>query len=202
MRHTSLRRSAAGLLLAALLLDAGVAAAASHVRGAVTALANGIATVRTTAGDSVEITLKPGFGLVVYRPIALADLHPGDYLSIPSSRAPGGGKQAITIAVFPPALHGVGEGESPWDRGPDSRMTNAAFATLAARGKDHTLVVAYQGKQETIAVPAGTPILAFAPDPARRLAVGDNAFFFVTDDGGKLVSPRAGVMADGSLPPM
>jgi hypothetical protein len=202
MLHASLRRPAAGLLLAALLLDAGAAAAAGHLRGEVTALADDVATVRTTDGDSVAITLKPDFGLVVYRPIALGDLHPDDYLSIPSIKAPDGRKQAITIGVFPPALHGVGEGESPWDRGPDSRMTNAAFGTLASEGKDHTIVVSWKGRQETIEVPEGTPILAFAPDPARRLAVGDKAFFFVTDDGGKLVSGRAGVMADGSLPPM
>ena len=63
-------------------------------------------------------------------------------------------------------------------------------------------MVNYKGRQETIEVPEGTPIMTFAADPGRKLAVGDNAFFFVTEDGGKLTSGRAGVMADGSLPPM
>ncbi len=200
--RTSLRRSAASLVFAALLLDAAAAAAASHVRGRVTALAGDVATVTTTAGDSVDVTLKPDFGLIVYRPIALGDLKPDDYLSIPSVKAADGRKQAITIGVFPAALHGVGEGESPWDRGPDSMMTNAAFATLAAQGADHTIVVSWKGTEETIEVPQGTPILSFAPDPDRKLSVGDNAMFFVTETDGKLVSGRAGVMADGTPPPM
>ncbi|MFO1210878.1 MAG: hypothetical protein U1E40_16945 [Amaricoccus sp.] len=197
-----LRRLASALLFATVLLDATLAAAAAHVRGQVTAIAGDVATVETTDGATVELTLKPDFGLVVYRPITLADLHPDDYLSIPSTKAPDGRKRAITIGVFPPNLHGVGEGESPWDRGPDSRMTNAALATLAAQGPDHTIVVRYKGTEETIEVPAGTPILAFAADPDRKLAVGDKAFFFATETGGKLVAGRAGVMADGSMPPM
>ena len=81
-------------------------------------------------------------------------------------------------------------------------MTNAAFATLADQGSDHSITVNYQGKQETVEVPEGTPILSFAPDPDRKLAVGDKAIFFATDTDGKLVSGRAGVMEDGSAPPM
>ena len=152
------------LLLASLVLAAstGVAAAAARIRGEVTAIAGDVATVGTAAGDSVAITLKPDFGLVVYRRIAIDDLEPGDYLSIPSTRAADGAKQAVTIGVFPPALRGVGEGESAWDLGPDSRMTNAAFATMTAQGTGHSIVVSWKGRQETVEVPEGTPILAFA----------------------------------------
>ena len=81
-------------------------------------------------------------------------------------------------------------------------MTNAAFAMLADRGPDHTIVVRYKGTEETIEVPENTPILAFAADPNRKLAVGDKAFFFATETDGKLTARRAGVMADGSMPPM
>ena len=191
-------------LLAGIILGAGatLAAAASHVRGEVTAITGDVATVRTVPGDSIAVTLKPDFGLIVYHRIALSDLKPDDYLSIPSVSGPDGGKQAVAIGVFPAALKGVGEGESDWDLGPDSRMTNAAFATLADQGTGHSITVNYKGEQETVEVPEGTPILAFAPDPARKLAVGDKAIFFATDTDGTLVSGRAGVMEDGTAPPM
>ncbi len=81
-------------------------------------------------------------------------------------------------------------------------MTNAAFATLASQGANHSIVVSYKGTRETVEVPEGTPILSFAPAPDRKLAVGDNAVFFATETEGKLVSGRAGVMEDGSLPPI
>jgi hypothetical protein len=189
-------------LVAVTLLGAGAtvaAAATTHVRGEVTAISGDVATVRTVPGDMVAVTLKPDFGLIVYHRIALSDLKPDDYLSIPSVKASDGGKQAVTIGVFPAALRGVGEGESDWDLGPDSRMTNAAFAT---QGADHTITINYKGRQETVEVPEGTPIMSFAPAPDRKLAVGDKAIFFATDTDGTLVSTRAGVMEDGSAPPM
>jgi hypothetical protein len=73
--------------------------------------------------------------------ITIDELKPDDYLSIPSITAPDGSKQAVAISVFPAVLHGVGEGESPWDLGEGSLMTNAAFATMQAQGADHTIVV-------------------------------------------------------------
>lgn len=199
MRH-ALRTVFAALLLGG--LASAPAGAAEHVRGQVTAIAGDTATVATPDGRSVAIALKPGFTLIVYRPIALADLKPGDWLSIPSVTAPDGRKQALSIGVFPAALHGVGEGESGWDRGPGSAMTNAAFASMAAQGPDHTILVSWKGRQETVEVPASAPILALEPTPDRRLAVGDRAIFFATEDGDTLAAARAGVMADGSAPPM
>ena len=110
-------------LVAATLLGAGasLAAAADHVRGEVTAITGDVATVRTVPGDFVAVTLAPDFGLIVYRRIALSDLKPDDYLSIPSVKAEDGGKQAVAIGVFPAALKGVGEGESAWDSAPTAR---------------------------------------------------------------------------------
>ena len=81
-------------------------------------------------------------------------------------------------------------------------MTNAAFATMQAQGADHTIVVTYKGEQETVSVPEGTPIMAFGPAPDRKLAVGDAVIFFGTEVDGKPTSGRAGVMEDGSMPPI
>ncbi len=195
---------AARLVLAGLALGAGtgLAAAATHVRGEVTAIDGDTATVQTTDGDTVEVTLKPDFGMIVYHSISLDDLKPDDWLSIPSIKAADGTKKAVAIGVFPAEMHGVGEGVSDWDLGPDSAMTNASFGAMQSQGADHTIVVTWKGTQETIEVPEGTPITAFAPDPDRTLAVGDKAIFFATETDGKMVAGRAGVMEDGSAPPM
>ena len=201
MRH-SIRGHIARLLLAGLMLALWTGFAAAHVRGEVSAIKGDIATVKTVSGETVEVTMRPDFGMSVYRRITIDDLKPDDYLSIPSITASDGSKQAVAISVFPAALHGVGEGESPWDLGEGSQMTNATFATLQAEGADHTIVVTYKGEQETVSVPEGTPIMAFGPAPDRKLAVGDKVFFFATEVDGKLTSGRAGVMEDGSLPPI
>ena len=161
------RGQAAKLLLAGVILAASatLAAAVPHVRGEVTAITGDVATVKTTSGETVEVTMKPDFGMSVYRRIAIEDLKPDDYLSIPSITAADGSKQAVAISVFPAAMHGVGEGELPWDLGEGSLMTNAAFATMESQGADHSIVVSYKGRQETVSVPEGTPIMAFGPAP-------------------------------------
>jgi hypothetical protein len=199
-----IRGHAARLLLAGVLLGVwtGCAAAVPHVRGEVTAIKGDVATVKTVSGETVEVTMRSDFAMAVYRRITIDDLKPDDYLSIPSIPAPDGSKQAVAISVFPAELHGVGEGESPWDLGEGSRMTNATFATLQAQGANHTVVVTYKGERETVSVPEGTPILAFGPAPDRKLAVGDTVIFFAKEVDGKLTSGRAGVMEDGSLPPI
>ena len=199
-----IRGHAATLLLAGLMLGlwTGFAAAVPHVRGEVTAINGDVATVKTASGETVEVTMRENFGMLVYRRITIDDLKPDDYLSIPSITAPDGSKQAVAISVFPAAMHGVGEGELPWDLGEGSLMTNASFATMQAKGADHTIVVTYKGEQETVSVPEGTPIMAFGPAPDRKLAVGDTVIFFATEVDGKLTSGRAGVMEDGSLPPI
>jgi hypothetical protein len=205
MLRSILRRGhAATLLISGIILAASttVAAAVPHVRGEVIAITGDVATVKTTSGQTVEVTMKPDFGMSVYRKIAIEDLKPDDYLSIPSITAADGTKQAVAISVFPAAMHGVGEGESPWDLGEGSKMTNAAFATMESQGADHSIVVSYAGTQETVSVPEGTPIMAFGPAPDRKLAVGDHVIFFATDVDGKLTSGRAGIMEDGSLPPV
>ena len=194
MRH-QICSHAATLLLAGFMLGLWTGFVAAHVCGEVTAIDGEVATVKTVSGETVEVTMRPDFGMSVYHRITSDDLKPDDYLSIPSITAPDGGKQAVAISVFPAELHGVGEGESPWDLGEGSLMTNAAFATMQAQGADHTIVVTYKGEQETVSVPEGTPIMAFGPAPDRKLAVGDTVIFFATEVDGKLTSVRFGTAA-------
>lgn len=198
------RSGAARLALAALLLmgSTSFAAAQERVRGQVTAIDGDIATVQTTAGDSVEVAMAPDFAMMVYTPISIDDVKPGDYLSIPSITSADGAKQALSINVFPAELKGVGEGEHAWDLGEDSKMTNATVGTVASVGADHTIAVTYGGVEETVLVPEATPITSFGPDPDRTLAVGDNAVFFGAETDGKFSAARAGVTADGLIPPV
>jgi ABC-type Fe3+-hydroxamate transport system substrate-binding protein len=198
------RRRVAPALFAGLVLgaSAGVAAAASHVRGEITAISGDTVTVKTAMGETVDVTTQPDFAVILYQKIRFEDLKPDDYLSIPSVQGADGVKQALAVNVFPPEMKGVREGESPWDMGPDSLMTNATLGTMQAMGPAHTIVVSYKGEQETIAVPEGTPISRFAPAPDHALTVGENVTFFGEEADGKFVTTRGGVTEDGSAPPI
>ena len=179
------------------------AAAVPHVRGEVIAITGDIATVQPTAGETVEVTMKPDFGMWVYRKIAIEDLKPDDYCRSRRSPPPTAPSRPSRSASSPLRMHGVREGESALGsrrRQPDDQRRLRHHGV--AQGADHSIVVTYKGTQETVSVPEGTPIMAFGPAPDRKLAVGDNAIFFATEVDGKLTSDRAGIMEDGSVPPM
>jgi hypothetical protein len=91
MRH-SIRGHVARLLLGGIVLALWSGFAAAHVRGEVTAINGDVATVKTVSGETVEVTMRPDFGVSVYRRITIDDLKPDDYLSIPSITAPDGSK--------------------------------------------------------------------------------------------------------------
>lgn len=201
-RLTSLSGATIALALAGLIVAAAPALAAPHVRGTVTAIEDGVATVDTTAGETVEVDMAPDFTVMVFKAISIDDVKPDDYLSIPSVTAADGGKEALAINVFPEAMKGTAEGVSEWDIAPDSEMTNATVGKLESQGGDHTIVVSYNGEDETVSVPQDTPITTFGPDPSRTLAVGDKAVFFGKEEGGRYSAGRAAVAQDGSLPPI
>ena len=172
-----------------------------RVRGEVTDVTGDIVTIQDAGGEVVAVPMAPDFLLITYVPIAVADLAEGDFLSIPSLSGPEGGKVAVSINVFPEAMRGVGEGERPWDLGDGSLMTNATIGAVAAAPDGQAVTVTYDGTEEVVSVPDGTPITRIVPTD-RRLETGDRAILLVRVDGPDVTGVFAGVMEDGTLPPV
>ena len=59
-------------------------------------------------------------------------------------KAPDGTLNALEVLVFPEAARGSNEGHYPWDLQPESMMTNATVATVAAGADGQTLTLKYQ----------------------------------------------------------
>ena len=100
MRH-SIHGHIARLLLAGLVLALWSGFAAAHVRGEVSAINGDVAIVKTVSGGTVEVTMRPDFGMSVYRRITIDDLKPDDYLSIPSITPPTAASRPSQSASFP-----------------------------------------------------------------------------------------------------
>ncbi len=190
-----------GLVLA--MVTAGVQAADDpHIRGEITAIEGNLYSVETTSGQSVEVQLNADATVLLYSPLELSDIEADDYLGIPSAPAPGGGKRALAVVVFPEAMRGFNEGEGAWDLVPGSRMTNATLAQVTANDNAGTLTVKYGDKNEEILVPANTPVVTFAPAPERDVRVGEQAIFFAKETAAGYTAGLVGVSEDGSLPPI
>ncbi len=192
-----------GLAVLALALPfAATAQTTAHIRGTVAAVDGDAVTIDTVDGENVVVSMAQDYALVVYTVIAPADLAEGDFLSIPSIPGPDGRKVALSINVFPEEMRGMGEGTNPWDLTDDSLMTNATIGTVAASDGGNVLTVTHGDETEEIVGPDASPVTRFAPDATRRLVPGDMTIVFAEQVGETIQGGFAGVMADGTLPPV
>ncbi len=204
MKHFHNFSKKAALFAAALFAMSSIALAADdpHIRGKVTSVNGDVVTIETAAEQAVEVSMAKDYTLFVYTSLSFEDLKTDNYIGVPSVPAPGGGKRALAVVVFPDAMKGFNEGDGDWDLVPGSRMTNASLAKLEGTASDRKITVSYKGDTETIEVPENAPVVTFAPDKERRLVVGDNAILFAKVEGDKLSAGLAGISKDGTLPPI
>ncbi|SES47040.1 hypothetical protein SAMN03159406_04925 [Rhizobium sp. NFR03] len=82
-------------------------------------------------------------------------------------------------------------------------MTNATVANAVKAVDGQTVTVTYKGKEKKISVPAGTPVVTFAPAVEADLKSG--ATVFVPSEkaaDGTISSSRVVVGTNGVQPPM
>ena len=114
-------------VFAIVLLLTGLSAEAqqpARIRGVVEAF-DGKTLVVKDAG-SVQVGEKTE--LVFTQPIRLADIRPGDFLGVTSTKGPGGQLTAYEVRRFPKPLN---PGHRPFDGGANQTMTNATVGTVA-----------------------------------------------------------------------
>ncbi|MAM59041.1 MAG: hypothetical protein CMN25_17140 [Salinicola sp.] len=202
-----LRQLVVGFVTAAAIGSAAIAQSAMaepmNVRGDVVSFSGQILKVNTREGETVDIALAEGAVVSGVSRAAITDIKPGDYVGIASLPMKDGGSGALEVLIFPPALKGAGEGSFGWDLKPQSTMTNATVAD-AVKGVDgRTVTVTYHGKEKTITIPEGTPVVTLAPATKADLTSGAVVFVPVeksTDD--SLTAKQVVVGANGVVPPM
>jgi hypothetical protein len=197
----SSRLAVAGLSALSLFFVAATAMAQGtpmRIRGTVTAIDGTSVTIATREGPSVTAKLGDKWGAAMVSPVTMADIKPGSFVGVASL-----GSNALEVLVFPEAMRGTGEGSYPWDLQPESTMTNASVATVAAGGDGQTLKLDYKGGTKTITVKPGTPIVTVTPGQPSDVKVGAKVFAgAVKAADGSLTVMRMNVGKDGMTPPM
>jgi hypothetical protein len=174
-----------------------------HVRGTVVELKGSMLTVNTREGPIDVVTLKDGWKLSAVARAAVDEIKPGDFVGITSLPKAAGGDGAVAVVVLPTGVKGRNEGSFPWDLKPHSTMTNATVSNAVKDVDGNTLTVAYNGQEEKISVPVGTPVVTLAP--ADQTALIPGAIVFVPAErtaDGVLISGFVVVGANGIVPPM
>ena len=162
MASSRLSRLALLLLLAA---ATAAAQAPTRVRGKITAVAGDIVTVegktQVRIGDKTEI--------VYTQPIALADIKPGDFLGVTSTKGADGALTATEVRRFPKPLN---PGHRPFDGRDDQTMTNATVGAMVQAAKGRELTLTYEGGAQKITVPENASVSTLVPGSRAQLVPG------------------------------
>jgi hypothetical protein len=162
MASSRLSRLALALVLVAV---SAAAQAPTRVRGKITAVAGDIVTVegktQVRIGDKTEI--------VYTQPIALADIKPGDFLGVTSTKGADGALTASEVRRFPKPLN---PGHRPFDGRDDQTMTNATVGAMVQAAKGRELTLTYEGGAQKIMVPENASVSALVPGSRAQLVPG------------------------------
>lgn len=172
----------------------------TRIRGTVEKLEGQTLIVKTQAGQQVAVAMAPNFTVSGVEKRGLSDIKTGDYIASTSVRGPDGRLRALEVHFLPP---GAGEGQFAWDLAPDSLMTNATVAGVAAAAQGQVLRVTYKGQEAEIIVPSDVPVVAFVPGDASLVKPGAAVFIFgQRRPDGSVEATRIILEKDGVKPPM
>jgi hypothetical protein len=166
-------------------------------------------TVRERNGEVITLVRPAAMDVSEVYPLALADIKPGSYIGTAAMPQADGSQLALEVVVFPEAARGTGEGHRPWDLRPESTMTNATVADLAAAPSSvpggQKLTLRYKDGEKTVIVPPGAPVVSFKPGKADENALlvpGAKVMITAQEQAGKPTALRVIVGRNGFAPPM
>jgi hypothetical protein len=168
-----------------------------RLRGILQSVAPDIVTLKTRAGEVVQIAMPAGLVVSEVFPLELADITAGSYVGVGGMPQADGSQLAFLVTVFPETARGVGEGHYPFDLVPQSTMTNATVAGVAAAPEGRRLQVRYKDGEKTIIVPPGAAIVSFRPADRSLLVPDASVSVTVREVDGKLSAVRIGAGRNG-----
>jgi hypothetical protein len=175
----------------------------TRIRGSVAGLDGNVLTVKTREGPDVKIKLNDNYTVAAVVPISVADIKKGSFIGSAAMKQKDGSLKAVEVLVFPDAMRGANEGHYPWDLMPESTMTNADVDAILEGSSGRELFVAYKGGTKKISVPAGVPVVTFAPGDKSMLKPGALVFVGAMKAAdGSFSAGRVNVGKDGFKPPM
>lgn len=209
----STRFSSALLAASALLATAGapmLAAAQTpdqvRIRGTIVRVDASTLVVQDRGGEVVSLARPAGLSVSEVYPIKLSDIKRGSFIGTAAMPQADGTQKALEVVVFPEAARGTGEGHRPWDLLPQSTMTNATVADLAAAPNSvhggQQLRLTYKGGEKTVIVPRDVPVVSFRPGTDALLVPGAHVLVNAQEKNGTPTALRVTAGRNGFAPPM
>lgn len=189
------------LFLALLPWTAAAQPATVRLRGTIETVTDTRLTMRTRAGERVELALAPNLVISEVYPVKLEDVRAGSFIGVGALPQPDGTQRAIAVTLFPETMRGTGEGHRPFDFLPQSTMTNATVAEVTAAPDGRRLQVTYKDGKQTIVVPPDAPIVSLRPGDRGLLVTGAAVGVTAQEVNGQPTAMRISAGRAGFVPP-
>lgn len=201
--------TATALCLTASLLPGIASAQASdpvRIRGTIVRVDAKTLVVQDRGGEVVSLARPADMTVSEVYPIKLSDIKRGSFIGTAAMPQADGSQKALEVVVFPEAARGTGEGHRPWDLLPQSTMTNATVADLAAAPKSvrggQQLRLTYKGGEKIVVVPPDVPVVTFRPGTEALLVPGAKVLVNAQEKNGTPTALRVTAGRNGFAPPM
>lgn len=188
--------------IAVLCMSSVASAAGVRVRGEVTSFEGGIVAVKNAADQTTQVHLDESYAVLLYRDINIDSIPANAYVGVPSIPSHDGNLRALGVLVFPESMRGFNEGSFDWDITQDSKMSNGTVARFVSQAGERVLRLKFAEEEQTVFVPEMTQVATFAPDPERKIKLGDKVVIFAEKAGERLTAKYVGLHENGSLPPL
>ena len=137
------------------------APAPTRIRGTIEVVDGPVLTVKTREGQDVKVNMTDNVAVFAVVKTQLSEIKEGSYIGVTGMPQPDGTQKAIAVHIFPENQRGAAEGFRPWDRQPNSTMTNATVAQTVKGTDGQNITVKYKDGEKKVVVPPDTPIVTF-----------------------------------------
>ena len=196
-----------GLAAAALCLVSALAFAQQpatvRIRGQIEAVDGPVLSIKTREGNDVKVKMTDDVAVFAVVKTSMSEIKDGSYIGVTGLPQPDGTQKAIAVHIFPENQRGAAEGFRPWDRQPNSTMTNATVAQTVKGTDGQNITVKYKDGEKKVVVPPDTPIVTFVASDKSEVKPGAQIIIFgATKKDDMLEANRVNVGRDGITPPM
>lgn len=151
-----------------------------RVRGTIESVNGQTLNVKGRDGAALVIKLVPNAPIRTAVKASLSDIKQGDFVAVTGMPQPDGTQKAVSIAIFPEALRGLGEGYRPWDWLPNSKMTNATVDSTVTSVNGQLLTLKYKEGEQKVTVTPATEITKLVAGSMADVKAGQKIFIAAT----------------------
>ncbi|WP_407158994.1 hypothetical protein [Bradyrhizobium sp. STM 3557] len=174
-----------------------------RIRGTIEAIDGPMLTIKTREGNDTKVKMTDDVAVFAVVKTSLSEIKEGSYIGVTGMPQPDGTQKAIAVHIFPENQRGAAEGFRPWDRQPNSTMTNATVAQTVKGTDGQNILVKYKDGEKKVLVPPETPVVTFVASDKSEVKPGAHIIIFgATKKDDVLEANRVNVGRDGITPPM